>query len=53
MPGHLLSALNKTRTVLGRVDVPLARRHDLERSIAFFVELHRVHDASRLADKGA
>src|SRR4029079_14925534 len=30
-------------------DVPLARRDDLERTVALLVELHRVGDRSRLA----
>ena len=32
-------------------DVPLARRHDLERPLAALVELHRVRDRPRLAEQ--
>ena len=50
MPRHLFAACEQCITkflVASTVaDVPLAAGDDLERTVAFFVELHRVRDCS-------
>src|SRR5439155_14168266 len=53
MPLQLAAALEKSVAELDRLDEPLATRDDLERPIAFLVELHGVRDRLRLAHEVA
>ena len=52
VPGHLFAAGEQgiaQRTIAPTVaDVPLSAGDDLERTVAFFVELHRMRDRTRL-----